>query len=150
MIDRGSWRRGSIGAKYSRKPPPPAQFQLTILAYHFPRVKRQGVHSSGFGRTHGRWNVRLSGHAPPAARGILCAPQGTFWGCKSRGVCHRRGVGSWPGLYLNNESMTHSAVSASWTGTAGKDTPLLAGPDANGTVKPNLWGSQSNLASLCR
>jgi hypothetical protein len=41
-----TWRRGSIGAKYSRKPPPPAQLQLTILAYHFPSVNRQGVHFS--------------------------------------------------------------------------------------------------------
>jgi hypothetical protein len=45
MIQTGSGRGSSIGAKYSRKPLPPTQLQLTILAYHFPRVKKQGVHS---------------------------------------------------------------------------------------------------------
>ena len=84
MIESGSWRRGSIGAKHSRKPSPPAQLQLTILAYQFPRVNRQGVHFSGFGRTHGKWKVRLRGYTPPAAKEILCVPQGTFCGCKSR------------------------------------------------------------------
>ena len=47
MLETGLGRGGSMGAKYSRKPPPPAQLQLTILAYHFPRVNRQGVHSRG-------------------------------------------------------------------------------------------------------
>jgi hypothetical protein len=66
-------------------------------------------------------------------------PQGTFGGCKRQGFVI--GVALDRGLHLNNESMTHSPVSASWTGTAGKDTSLLAGPDANGTVNLNLWDS---------
>ena len=44
MIEPRLGRRGSVGAKHSRKPPPPSELQLTILAYYFPRVKRQGVH----------------------------------------------------------------------------------------------------------